>query len=114
MKLSGSVLAMISLSGGAYAIDVSSKLSGGEGHEYEKKDTNVAVKINARNCDSCVVSGGMQALFDENTATMFDLEAKSFLTIASDSAHVDVDVKYDTRKIHLNHISITCGDDINS
>jgi len=115
MKLSISVLGMISFTGGVgAAFDLSSKLTGGEGHEYEKKETNVAIKINARNCDSCAVSGGVQALFDGKTSTMFDLEAKSEMDIASNATHVDIDVKYDTRKTHLNHVSITCGDDINS
>lgn len=113
MKLSESVLVMIPFIGGVgAAYDLSSKLSGGAGYDYEKKDTNVDIDINARNCDSCAVSGGMQALFDGRTETMFDLEAKSDMDIASNAAHVDIDVKYDTRKIHLNHVSITCGDDI--
>ena len=106
---------MIYFTGGVgAAFDLSSKLTGGEGHDYEKKDTNVDIKIKARNCDSCTVSGGVQALFDGKTNTVFDLEAKSEMDIASSTAHVDIDVKYATRKIHLNHISITCGDDINS
>ena len=93
-------------------LDIAGKLSGGEGYEYEKKETKVTVDIST-NCDSCKVNGHKEALFDGKLSTKFIVEATSTVDIDSSTIVINVDVRYNTRKTHLNHFSITSSDNIN-
>ena len=91
------------------AFDISSKLTGGVGYEYETEKTRVTTDFST-NCVNCIVSGGIRALFDGNPSTKFVLEATTNDDIKSDAIHINVDVRYDIRKTLLNHLSITSGD----
>ena len=95
----------------AESFDVGSKLTGGEGYEYETEETRVSVDFST-DCDSCKVYGGIGALLDGKPSTKFTVEAKSDVDIASGTITINVDVRYNTRKNHLKHFSITSSDDI--
>jgi len=92
------------------AFDIGSKLTGGVGYEYEKEETRVAVDI-SHNCVSCKVYGDIGDILDGKPSTKLILEANSNDDIDSDAIEIYVDVRYNTRKIHLNHLSITSGDE---
>merc|ERR1712151_1036281 len=92
------------------AFDIGSKLTGGVGYEYEKEETRVAVDI-SHNCDSCKVYGGIGAILDGKPLTKLILQAISEADIESSGINMYVDVRYNTRKTHLNHLSITSGEE---
>merc|ERR1712151_1244008 len=75
----------------------------------ETEKTSVTTDIST-NCVNCVVSGGIRALFDGNPSTKFVLEATSEEDIKYSNIYINVDVRYNTRKTLLNHLSITSGD----
>merc|ERR1712151_608414 len=84
------------------------------GYEYEKEETTITADIStSTKCKSCKVYGGKEALLDGNPSTKFILKATSDVDIASSAIVVNIDVRYSTRKTHLNHFSITSSDDIN-
>merc|ERR1712151_245924 len=91
------------------AFDIGSKLTGGVGYEYEKEETRVAVDI-SHNCVSCKVYGGIGAILDGKPSTKLILQAISDDDIGAIDIEMHVDVRYNTRKTHLNHLSITSGD----
>jgi len=95
------------------AFDISSKLTGGKGYEYEIQKTTVTTDISTE-CESCEIYGGIASLVDGNPFTKFIVEADSAADITSNTIHINVDVRYDTRKTHLNHLSITSGDNESS
>merc|ERR1712151_813688 len=74
----------------------------------ETEKTSVTTDIST-NCVNCIVSGGIRALLDGNPSTKFVLEATTNDDIKSDAIHINVDVRYDIRKTHLNHLAITSG-----
>merc|ERR1712151_1230102 len=92
------------------AFDIGSKLTGGVGYEYEKEETRVAVDI-SHNCVSCKVYGGIDAILDGKPSTKLILQAISEADIESSGIEMYVDVRYNTRKTHLNHLAITSGGD---
>merc|ERR1712151_1072732 len=70
----------------------------------------VAVDI-SHNCVSCKVYGGIDAILDGKPSTKLILEANTDYDFEVPYIHIDVDVRYNTRKTHLNHLAITSGDE---